>query len=52
MVWTDVVQAGIMVVSVTLVGILAATKIGGFAEVFRIAAEGHRLDTKYVYYSF
>ncbi|XP_075146357.1 sodium-dependent multivitamin transporter [Haematobia irritans] len=42
-VWTDVVQAAIMVISVTLVCILGVIKVGGFAEVFHIAQEGRRL---------
>ncbi|KAI8124518.1 Sodium-coupled monocarboxylate transporter 2 [Lucilia cuprina] len=48
-VWTDVVQAAIMVVSVVLVGILGAYKVGGFGEVFRIAAEGGRLDVNFAF---
>uniref|UniRef100_T1PIW0 Sodium:solute symporter family protein n=1 Tax=Musca domestica TaxID=7370 RepID=T1PIW0_MUSDO len=43
-VWTDVVQAAIMVMSVTLVGVLGAIKVGGVTEVFRIAGEGQRLN--------
>lgn len=38
------VQAAIMVVSVVLVGILGANKVGGFGEVFRVAGEGGRLN--------
>ncbi|XP_017144545.1 sodium-coupled monocarboxylate transporter 2 [Drosophila miranda] len=46
-VWTDVVQAGIMVVSVVLVGVMGAYRVGGFSEVFRIAGEGGRLDVNF-----
>lgn len=46
MVWTDVVQAAIMVVSVVMVAILGANKVGGFGEVFRLAEEGGRLDAE------
>ncbi|XP_065354579.1 sodium-coupled monocarboxylate transporter 2-like [Calliphora vicina] len=48
-VWTDVVQAAIMVVSVVLVAVLGANKVGGFGEVFRIANEGGRLDVNYTF---
>ncbi|XP_037947006.1 sodium-coupled monocarboxylate transporter 1-like [Teleopsis dalmanni] len=43
-VWTDVVQAFIMVTSVVLVGILATVKIGGIGEVYHIAKAGGRLN--------
>ncbi|XP_017057285.1 LOW QUALITY PROTEIN: sodium-coupled monocarboxylate transporter 2 [Drosophila ficusphila] len=46
-VWTDVIQAAIMVVSVVLVGTMGAHRVGGFSEVFRIAGEGGRLDINY-----
>ncbi|BFF91110.1 sodium-coupled monocarboxylate transporter 2 [Drosophila madeirensis] len=46
-VWTDVIQAAIMVVSVVLVGSMGAYRVGGFAEVFRIAGEGGRLDVNF-----
>ncbi|XP_052835315.1 sodium-coupled monocarboxylate transporter 2 [Drosophila gunungcola] len=46
-VWTDVIQAAIMVVSVVLVGIMGANRVGGFSEVFSIAGEGGRLDINY-----
>ncbi|EDV52920.1 sodium-coupled monocarboxylate transporter 2 [Drosophila erecta] len=46
-VWTDVIQAAIMVVSVVLVGILGAHRVGGLFEVLRIAGEGGRLDINY-----
>ncbi|XP_034662722.1 sodium-coupled monocarboxylate transporter 2 [Drosophila subobscura] len=46
-VWTDVIQAAIMVVSVVLVGTMGAYRVGGFAEVFRIAGEGGRLDVNF-----
>ncbi|XP_065354580.1 sodium-coupled monocarboxylate transporter 2-like [Calliphora vicina] len=48
-VWTDVVQAAIMVVSVILVSVIGANKVGGFGEVFRIASEGGRLDVNYTF---
>ncbi|XP_017488496.1 PREDICTED: sodium-coupled monocarboxylate transporter 2, partial [Rhagoletis zephyria] len=46
-VWTDVVQAAIMIGSVTLVGVLGAKKVGGVNEVLRIAAEGGRLSVDF-----
>uniref|UniRef100_T1PG30 Sodium:solute symporter family protein n=1 Tax=Musca domestica TaxID=7370 RepID=T1PG30_MUSDO len=46
-VWTDVVQAGIMVTSVVLVGILGTIKVGGLGKVFELAEEGGRLDFYY-----
>jgi len=46
-VWTDVIQAAIMVASVVLVGVLGAHRVGGFFEVLRIAGEGGRLDINY-----
>ncbi|XP_017073386.1 sodium-coupled monocarboxylate transporter 2 [Drosophila eugracilis] len=46
-VWTDVIQAAIMVVSVVLVGVMGANRIGGLSEVLRIAGEGGRLDINY-----
>jgi len=45
-VWTDVVQAGFMVFSVVLVGILGTIRLGGLGEVLRIADEGGRLNIK------
>ncbi|XP_073828190.1 sodium-coupled monocarboxylate transporter 2-like [Musca autumnalis] len=46
-VWTDVVQAGIMVTSVVLVGIMGTIKVGGLGKVFELAEEGGRLDFYY-----
>ncbi|EDV90552.1 GH14123 [Drosophila grimshawi] len=48
-VWTDVVQAAIMVISVIMVGIMGAYRIGGVSEVFRIADEGGRFDIDYAF---
>lgn len=45
-VWTDVVQAAIMVISVVLVGLMGAHRIGGIGEVLRIADEGGRLNVE------
>lgn len=38
------VQAGIMVSSVVLVGVLGTFKVGGLSKVFQYAEEGGRLD--------
>ncbi|KAH8284099.1 hypothetical protein KR054_010383 [Drosophila jambulina] len=46
-VWTDVIQAAIMVVSVVLVGVMGANRVGGLSEVLRIAGEGGRLDINF-----
>ncbi|KAH8332877.1 hypothetical protein KR074_012352 [Drosophila pseudoananassae] len=46
-VWTDVIQAAIMMFSVILVGVMGANRVGGFSEVFRIAGEGGRLDVNF-----
>ncbi|KAM7362745.1 uncharacterized protein ACRADG_013306 [Cochliomyia hominivorax] len=46
-VWTDVVQAGIMITSVVLVGVLGAIKVGGLSKVLEYAGEGGRLDFSY-----
>ncbi|XP_034485819.1 sodium-coupled monocarboxylate transporter 2 [Drosophila innubila] len=48
-VWTDVVQAGVMVFSVVLVGILGTIRLGGLGEVLHIADEGGRLDFNYTF---
>ncbi|KAH8381431.1 hypothetical protein KR093_004776, partial [Drosophila rubida] len=48
-VWTDVVQAAVMVISVVLVGIMGANSLGGFGRVMDIAAEGGRLDVNYTF---
>lgn len=39
-------QAGIMIASVVLVGVLGTYKVGGFSKVLEYAGEGHRLDFK------
>uniref|UniRef100_A0A1I8PAT2 Sodium/solute symporter n=1 Tax=Stomoxys calcitrans TaxID=35570 RepID=A0A1I8PAT2_STOCA len=46
-VWTDVIQAGIMITSVVLVGVLGTLKVGGLSKVLENAAEGGRLDFFY-----
>lgn len=46
MVWTDVVQAGIMITSVVMVGVLGTLKAGGLSKVLQLAEEGGRLDLK------
>ncbi|XP_054091956.1 sodium-coupled monocarboxylate transporter 1 [Zeugodacus cucurbitae] len=46
-VWTDVLQGGIMLSSVILVGILGTIKTGGLGQVFEYAAEGGRLDLNF-----
>ncbi|XP_017488498.1 PREDICTED: sodium-coupled monocarboxylate transporter 1-like isoform X2 [Rhagoletis zephyria] len=43
-VWTDVLQGGIMLSSVVLVGILGTFKTGGLTKVFEYASEGGRMD--------
>lgn len=43
MVWTDVVQAIIMVLSVTLVALAGIQKVGGIGEVWRMGVEGGRI---------
>ncbi|XP_030369982.1 sodium-coupled monocarboxylate transporter 2 [Scaptodrosophila lebanonensis] len=48
-VWTDVVQAAVMVGSVVLVGILGTNNVGGFAEVVRIAGAGERLTVNFAF---
>lgn len=45
-VWTDVLQGGIVLSSVILVGILGTIKTGGVSKVFEYATEGGRLDLK------
>ncbi|KAM7360896.1 LOW QUALITY PROTEIN: sodium-coupled monocarboxylate transporter 1-like [Cochliomyia hominivorax] len=46
-VWTDVVQAGIMISSVVLVGVLGTLKVGGLDKVLENASEGGRMDMNY-----
>lgn len=43
-VWTDVIQAGIMVSSCVLVCLLGITKVGGLSEVWRRAEDGNRIE--------
>ncbi|BFF91108.1 sodium-coupled monocarboxylate transporter 2 [Drosophila madeirensis] len=43
-VWTDVVQAGVMLLSVVLVAILGTSHTGGLSNVLENASEGGRLD--------
>ncbi|KAH8357419.1 hypothetical protein KR084_000834 [Drosophila pseudotakahashii] len=43
-VWTDVVQGGVMLFSVILVAILGTSNSGGLANVLENASEGGRLD--------
>lgn len=42
-VWTDVLQASIMIVSVVLVALLGISDVGGLAEVWRRAVDGNRI---------
>ncbi|XP_026465203.1 sodium-coupled monocarboxylate transporter 1-like [Ctenocephalides felis] len=42
-VWTDVMQAGVMVTSCLSVAILGVIRVGGMGEVWRIANEGGRV---------
>lgn len=44
--WTDVLQGGVMLSSVILVGILGTMKTGGLSKVFEHASEGGRLAIK------
>lgn len=43
MVWTDVVQASVMVASVIIVAVLGIIKVGGVSEVWSRAVDGHRI---------
>ncbi|EDW24372.1 GL23436 [Drosophila persimilis] len=43
-VWTDVVQGGVMLLSVVLVAILGTSHTGGLSKVLENASEGGRLD--------
>lgn len=45
-VWTDVVQGGIMLLSVILVAVLGTINTGGLATVLENASDGGRLDFK------
>ncbi|XP_053962139.1 sodium-coupled monocarboxylate transporter 1 [Anastrepha ludens] len=46
-VWTDVLQGGIMLSSVVLVGILGTFKTGGLGKVFEYASDGGRMDLNF-----
>ncbi|XP_017122508.1 sodium-coupled monocarboxylate transporter 2 [Drosophila elegans] len=46
-VWTDVVQGGVMLISVVLVAILGTSNTGGLANVLKNASEGGRLDMNF-----
>ncbi|KAH8408354.1 hypothetical protein KR215_003465 [Drosophila sulfurigaster] len=48
-VWTDVVQAAVMVISVVLVGILGTISLGGLGQVLDIADKGGRLEVNYTF---
>ncbi len=43
MVWTDVIQATVMLGSLISVLVISVTKVGGVAEVINRATEGNRL---------
>ncbi|XP_068152295.1 LOW QUALITY PROTEIN: sodium-coupled monocarboxylate transporter 2 [Drosophila tropicalis] len=43
-VWTDVVQGGIMLLSVVMVGVLGTLRTGGISTVLEYASEGGRLN--------
>ncbi|XP_060645921.1 sodium-coupled monocarboxylate transporter 1-like [Drosophila nasuta] len=43
-VWTDVVQAGVMLISVVMVGVLGTMRTGGLSTVLEYATEGGRMD--------
>ncbi|XP_064551030.1 sodium-coupled monocarboxylate transporter 2-like [Drosophila montana] len=43
-VWTDVVQGGIMLISVIMVGVLGTMQAGGFSSVLENASNGGRLN--------
>lgn len=43
-VWTDVIQATVMVSSCVLVVVLGVSKVGGLSEVWRRAEEGNRIE--------
>ncbi|KAM7362744.1 uncharacterized protein ACRADG_013305 [Cochliomyia hominivorax] len=47
-VWTDVLQAAVMIFSIVLVGILGIIKVGGFNKVFVNATEGGRMDFNFL----
>ncbi|KAH8381429.1 hypothetical protein KR093_004778 [Drosophila rubida] len=43
-VWTDVVQAAVMLISVVMVGVLGTMRTGGLSTVLEYAKEGGRMD--------
>lgn len=43
-VWTDVVQAGVMLLSVVMVGVLGTMRTGGLTSVLENASAGGRLN--------
>ncbi|EDV90551.1 GH14124 [Drosophila grimshawi] len=43
-VWTDVVQAGVMLLSVVMVGVLGTLRSGGLSTVLEYGTQGGRLD--------
>ncbi|KAH8311680.1 hypothetical protein KR044_007468 [Drosophila immigrans] len=43
-VWTDVVQAGVMLISVVMVGVLGTMRTGGLSTVLEYAKEGGRMN--------
>lgn len=47
-VWTDVVQGSVMLISVVLVAILGTSNTGGITNVLENAAEGGRFDFRQV----
>ncbi|EDW24373.1 GL23435 [Drosophila persimilis] len=46
-VWTDVVQGGVMLLSVVTVGVMGTVRSGGLSTVLENAAEGGRMDLDY-----
>lgn len=43
-VWTDVVQAGVMLLSVVMVGVLGTMRTGGLSAVLENASAGGRFN--------
>jgi len=43
-VWTDVVQAAVMLISVVMVGVLGTMRTGGLSTVLEYATEGGRMN--------
>lgn len=48
-VWTDVVQGSIMLLSVVLVGVLGIIQSGGLGSVIENASQGGRLSLEYIF---